>query len=180
MLRRAFLAEFKRSTEARWSERSIEPGLYGFQFQRGTRWNPGLPDDKIAEYEADLGLRFPMDLKAFLREMNGTDMPTRNVYGSSGEPQRESVGVYSYPRDLELVKRQIEAWRGCRVELTATLARENFDLGSQAGLVPIYAHRCVVCGTDPESSVVLSILDGSDAIVYANSLEEYLRLEFLR
>jgi hypothetical protein len=53
-------------------------------------------------------------------------------------------------------------------------------------LVPIYAHRFVVCGLDPESSVVLSIvINGTldspipDAIVYGQSLESYLRSEFL-
>ena len=180
MLGTAFLAEFKRATEAKWSERSIHPGLYGFQFRRGTRWNPGLPDDKITEYETDLGLQFPTDLRTFLREMNGTDLPTQNDYGTSGEPPRESVGVYSYPRDLELVKRRIEEWRGYRVELAATLAREDFDLVRQAGLVPIYAHRCVVCEPDLARSVVLSIADASDTIVYGNSLREYLETEFLR
>jgi len=101
-----FLAAFKRATEAKWSERSFNPRLYGFQFQRDTRWNPGLPDDEIAEYESILGVHFAHDLRIFLREMNGTGLPTLNVYGHSGERPRQSVGVYSYaaPRDLDIVK----------------------------------------------------------------------------
>jgi hypothetical protein len=50
-------------------------------------------------------------------------------------------------------------------------------------MVPIFSHRFVVCGPNPESSVVLSIVtditDDVDAIVYAGSLEEYLVREFL-
>lgn len=55
MLGNDFIAEFKRATEKEWSDRSINPMLDGFQFQRGTRWNPPLPDDKIVEYENALG-----------------------------------------------------------------------------------------------------------------------------
>lgn len=75
MLSCDFLTEFKRATEQKWSLQSINPAVYGFQFQHGTCWNRGLPDDKIAEYENVLGVRFPFDFRAFLRVMNGTDIP---------------------------------------------------------------------------------------------------------
>ena len=76
MLTADFLAEFKRATETRWSERSIDPALYGFQFQPGTRWNPSLSDEGIAETEPALALIFPRDFRTFLQEMSGTDQPT--------------------------------------------------------------------------------------------------------
>src|SRR2546425_1369536 len=108
MLSSDFLAEFQRATEAKWHEKPIDPHISGFQFQTGTRWNPGLSDEKIAEFEDVLGIQFPHDFRAFLRAMNGTDLPTLNVYASCGEPPREWVGVYSYPRDLEIVRRLSE------------------------------------------------------------------------
>jgi hypothetical protein len=59
-------------------------------------------------------------------------------------------------------------------------------------LVPIYIHRYVMCTRDLESSFVLSIFTdlarqtpeggyepSEDAIVYGNSLKEYLEREFL-
>ncbi len=180
MLSSDFLTEFKRATEARWSERLIDPTLYGFQFQRGTRWNQGLSDETVTEYERVLSVRFPRDFKAFLREMNGTDLATLNVYGSCGEPQRESVGVYSYPRDIEPVKARIEHIRANRAEIAADLAGQGFELPAEASLVPVYFHRYLVCTTDLNSSVVLSIVvNATDAIVYGNSLKEYLEKEFL-
>ena len=124
MLDSKFLAEFKRATEAKWSRKSIDPSLYGFQFQRGTRWNPGLPDEQIAEYEHTLSVRFPHDFSAFLKAMNGTDLPTLNIYGRSGYPQRQSVGVYSYPRDTNMVKQRIEDLHGRRAEATDALAEQ--------------------------------------------------------
>jgi hypothetical protein len=57
--------------------------------------------------------------------MNGTDLPTLNVYASCGEPPREWVGVYSYPRDLEIVRRLSEEVGRDRVGLTKTMAEEG-------------------------------------------------------
>jgi len=180
LLSRNFLAEFRAATEGKWNEQSINPTISGFQFQRGTRWNPGLSDDKIAEYETVLGVRFPHDFRAFLGAMNGTDLPTLNVYASCGEPPRESVGVYSYPKDLRIVQLRIEDVRESRDEIATDLSEQGFVLPPEAALVPIYLHRYVVCTSDLNLSVVLSIVvHGTDAIVYGHSLQEYLESEFL-
>jgi hypothetical protein len=180
MLSLDFLAEFKKATEKKWSQQSVSPAVSGFQFQRGTRWNPGLSDDKIAEYENVLGVQFPFDFRAFFRVMNGTDIATLNVYANCGEPHRMSVGVYSYPQDLEIVKQRIEDVRESRDEIAADLREQGFDLSTGAGLVPIYGHRYVVCTSNLCRSAVLSIVVHSvDAIVHGNSLQEYLEHEFL-
>ena len=180
MLSRNFLSAFKRATEERWSHRSINPTISGFQFQPGTLWNPGLSNDKVAEYETVLGVRFPHDFRAFLGAMNGTDLPTLNVYASRGEPPRTSVGVYSYPRDLGIAKQRVEDVRESRDEIAADLREQGFDLPPEADLVPIYLHRYVLCTSDLNRSVVLSIVvHSTDAIVYGNSLQEYLEREFL-
>jgi hypothetical protein len=180
MLSSDFLAHFKSATETMWRDKQINPTLCGFQFQQGTRWNPGLPDAEIADYEDILGVRFPDDFRSFLRAMNGTDIPTLNTYGYNGEPARQSVGVYSYPRDIEVVKRRMGEVSEWRPELAASMAEQGFDLAADADLAPIYIHRFVVCTSDLSRSPVLSINDGSDAIVYGNSLKEYLENEFLR
>ncbi len=134
----------------------------------------------VADYERTIGVRFPLDFKAFLREVNGTDLPALNVYGSCGEPQCESVGVYSYPRDIEIVKDLIENIRASRAEITADLAGQGFELPAEASLVPISGHRYVLCTSNLDSSIVLSIVvNDTDAIVFANSLREYLEKEFL-
>lgn len=174
-----FLADFKRRTEENWSHTSINPRLHGFQFQPGTRWNPGLSDEAITEYEGILNVRFPEDFKIFLKAMNGTDLLTLNVYGCSGEPHRHSLGVYSYPKDLEAVRLRIGDIKAYRSQLTATMAEQGFALAADDSLVPIYIHRYIVCPRGLDTSVVLSIADGGDAIVYGNSLEEYLENEFL-
>jgi hypothetical protein len=175
-----FLESFKWATESKWRVRAIDPTIFGFQFQPGTRWNPGLSEHELAEYQDVLGAQFPHHLKAFFAMMNGTDLPTVNVYGSSGQPVQTSVGVYSYPRDLDIIRQRIADVRENRREITIDLANQGFALAAEAGLVPIFANRYIVCVPSGETTVILSIsVHDTDAIVYANSLREYLKKEFL-
>jgi hypothetical protein len=170
----------KQSTEKKWSSLTIDPSIYGFQFQRGTRWMPGLSDEQIADYEGVLGSKFPDDFRIFLGAMNGTDVPTLNVFGSSGVPQRQSPGVYSYPRDVEVVKHLIEVVRENRDDVALDLASQGFHLPPQASLIPVCGHRYVVCTQKLNTSAVLSIVvHDVDAIVFGDSLREYLTKEFL-
>lgn len=179
MLTDEFLVDFKRSTEDHWRHTEIDRTISGFQFQRGTRWNPGISDQQIDEYEGLLEVRLPEDFRKLLRVMNGTDLATINVYAFSGEPLRQSVGVYSYPKNLGEITQRMKHVEAYRDELVVTMAEQGFSLSPEDSLVPIYIHRYVVCTSDPASSVVLSIDDGNDAIVYGDSLREYLVREFL-
>jgi hypothetical protein len=170
-----FLAEFKRLTELKWKNTAVRQDVFGFQIQTGTRWLPGLSMNEIAEYEQTLGLTVPNDLRIFLRSMNGTDLPLVNIHGSL----KEVFGLYSYPRDLKAVLQRIAEVEAVRTEITTELDEQGFTLAAETKLFPIYLHRYMVCELNLASSVVLSIY-GTDAIVYANSTQEYLNKEFLR
>lgn len=171
--------EVKCRTEAIWADAFIHPGISGFQIQPGTRWNPGLARDEIEACERALGVRFPASFRCMLSVMNGTDLPTVNLYGSRGHPVREGVGVYAYPRDLALVRQRMAWVAEDRAGITQVLAEQGFRLEPDVALVPVYAHRYLVCGPDPLDGPVLSIMD-TDAIVYGRTLMEYLRSEFFR
>ena len=179
MLVRNFFAEFKLATETKWSTASLDPDLYGFQFQRGTKWNPALSNSEIMQYERRAETRFPYDFVEFLRHMNGTDLPTLNIYGHSGHQPQESPGVYSYPKDMGTVQRLIEDVRRERAQLTSQMDEQGFHIPAEAALIPLYGRRYLVYTSRLDQSVVLSIDSGHDAIVYGNSLEEYLTREFL-
>jgi hypothetical protein len=179
-VQRELFTGLKRETEKRWVSAEINPEIYGLQFQPGTRWNAGLSERLISEYECVLGARFPHDFHAFLGEMNGTDLPTLNVYGSSGHPHEKSPGVYSYPRDLDPVRKRAGDIRENWDEIVRDLGSQGFELISEARVIPVYEHRYLVCAPNLENSIMLSIAVNSvDAMVYANSLEEYLVKEFL-
>ncbi len=112
--------------------------------------------------------------------MNGTDTPTLDVRGASGEPHRLGLGFYSFPADLERIRQIIDEVEQDRTQLRATLKDEGFELSDEARLVPIFAHRSVVCDPASGSSVVLSIYRADDAIIYGSSLREYLEKEVLK
>jgi hypothetical protein len=61
--------------------------------------------------------------------------------------------------------------------IAQVLLEQGFHLPVDAGLVPVYSHRFLVCGADPLDGAVLSIV-GTDAIVYGGTLLEYLCSEF--
>jgi hypothetical protein len=180
MLSRQFLLDFKRATEGKWKTQELNPHIYGFQFQAGTCWNPGLTNTEISMYQEEVKVVFSDDFREFLTVMNGTDLPTRNIYGNSGEPPCDSVGVYSYPRDVHIVMSMIANVDANRDRLTETLAGEGFVLSANGKLMPIFSHRYVVCDCPNGPSPVLSICDSEDAIVYGHSLQEYLKREFLK
>jgi hypothetical protein len=141
--------------------------------------NSGLSDKEISDYESALGVMFSRVLKEFVSQLNGTDLPTVNIYGNCGVPKRESVGVYCYPRDLELQNDLLKGVIKSRLKVIGTLSEQGFELTQDADLVPIYGHRYVVCIPKVDENVVLSIATPDDAIVYATFLEEYLIKEFL-
>jgi hypothetical protein len=161
----AFMA-FKSASEQKWDGTSINDKVRGFQFQTRTRWNPGLTDEAIAQYEQLLDTSFHLDFKTFLKCMNGTDLPVIDVRGTSGEPPRFGPGFYSYPRDLEVVKNRMEVARADKAQLAVTLEEQGFHLAGNTKLIPIYSHRYVVCSPGADDSLVVSIWNACDAIVY--------------
>lgn len=178
-LNRDFLAKFKSASEERWRERSIRQDLIGLQFRPGTRWIRGLSDEEITRYESTVNAQFPLEFRVFLREMNGTDIPMIDVRGNEGKGSRFGPGFYSYPRDIERICQLIKLVEECRPELKETLLNEGYRLPDDATLIPIFGHRFVVCDQHVVGSVVLSIWDASDAIIYGKNIKEYLEREVL-
>ena len=158
-----FFTWLKAESEKLWGEKEIDGGMYGFQFQKGTKWLDGLTDDEIAEYEHEIGFKFPEIYKIYLRNMNGTDKQAINVYGESGEPYQHMVGFYSYPRDLEIVKDRIN-W----ILESFNITSDDLEQKEIPHIMPILFHRFLVmdrCDRNP----VLSMY-GEDVILYASSL----------
>ena len=172
------MTDFRAKTHDQWKHAKINTRIYGFQFQAGTQWNPGLSDSDINEYENELNCQFSNELRTVLRHINGTDKPTLNIYGNCGEPYCTGVGVYSYPRDIGRIKERIEDLKNDWKEIKEYLEEDDFIITEDMSLVPFYIHRYVVCGPNRTSGPVLSI-HGSDAIIYAESLRQYLEKEFV-
>lgn len=165
-----FFPWLKVESEKLWENVTINPSIFGFQIQSGTKWLAGLTDDEISNYEEELGFSFPKIYKLYLKNMNGTDKPGINVYGSSGYPFAYAPEFYSYPRDLDIVKDKIK-WIYDEFEITEEFIRsENIP-----HIIPIIGHRFLVAD-NCEKNPVLSMM-GKDSIRYASTLENYLVID---
>jgi len=168
-----FFMWFKATSEHEWIRAAINPHIYGFQIQAGTRWLPGLTESEIACFEAELGCSFPSIYRLFLKHMNGTDKLAVNVYGKSGAPYRYNPAYYSYPRDRAVIKQYID-WIYAEFKVTP----ETVDQQDIPHIVPITSHRFLIvdrCETHP----VLS-MHGRDTIIYASSLQTFLIHDIFR
>ncbi|HZE69035.1 MAG TPA: SMI1/KNR4 family protein [Pyrinomonadaceae bacterium] len=162
-----FFPWLKEMSERYWETIEINRGIFGFQIQKATKWLPGLSDEQIAEYEKEMGFSFREVYKLYLRQMNGTDLPTINIYGECGEPYRCASGYYSYPRDLTTVKETIK-WVHEEFGVTPEFIEEN----KIPRIMPIVSHRFFVVDQCAEAPVLS--MYGRDSIFYAPSLESFL------
>lgn len=158
--------------ESTWSQIELNDNQYGFQIQKGTKFLKGLTDSKILEYQKALNLEFPEILIDYLSIMNGTDKPTINIYGKSKNNPKYSTQFYSYPRDIELVKKMIHD------------VYNSFDVNNKlllqndiSRIFPIFSHRFMMI--DSPHHEILSIYY-EDGIYWASSLEKLLENEILK
>jgi len=102
-----FFTEIKHLSEKYWSECDINPDIFGFQIQNGTKWKKGLFENELTDFQDELNIEFLEELKNFYRTMNGLDKKGINVFGSNGtEPNFNSI-YYSYPDNLEQIRKNI-------------------------------------------------------------------------
>jgi hypothetical protein len=161
-----FFPWLKKLSEKVWENIELKQGVFGFQIQKGTKWNSGLTEDEIEDFEKELGLSFPEIYKFYLRYLNGTDKDFKNIYGN-GMTEAFAPGFYSFPRDLDIIKDRIN------IVYKDFLVHENFvRSGAIPRIIPIVSHRFLIvdgCAKNP----VLSIHQ-RDAMLYAPTLESFL------
>lgn len=162
-----FFIWLKNESEKFWKTIEINPGIYGLQIQKNTKWNPGLSDLQIKEFEKGLGFKFPQIYKIFLKHANGTDKPAVNVYGESGEPYVYATAYYSYPRDLKIVKKMIEY-----VCESFKINVKDIDGEKIPFILPIIGHRFLI--VDKAGKHPILSMCGDDIIPYSSSLKNFL------
>jgi hypothetical protein len=180
-----FLGWLRETTEAAW-QRVEEPslddfrtaGFIGATWRRGTRWTGPLDDETIYQVERRFDVRFPPQYRLFLQTLHSTTPSRRGADHRTGDlaPYR-APGFYDWLHDEQPIRAALS-----RVADTSEFAEEiDVHHGGRRWLegapwprlLPIFGHRYVVAD---ESAWVLSIV-GSDAIVYAEDLRDYLLIE---
>ena len=129
------------------------------------------------------GFRFPNSLKGFYREgvpySEGEEFPRWHDFSEENVEKikaRMNAPLAWLKRDIENGF-WIEKW-GERPEDTAELAeRIKERLALSPVLIPIYSHRYMPAISEIDAPIISTV--GRDTIYYGNSLEDYLKHEFL-
>ncbi|WP_210464333.1 SMI1/KNR4 family protein [Rufibacter roseolus] len=149
-----------------WSETDINPGVYGYQVQKGTKWKEGLTEEQIKDFEKEMGLTFPLPLINFYLTMNGLDKPGINVSGSNkGEPKYQPI-YYSYPENLPQIKEMI-AW----IYEENHIEQETMLQAGISRIFPISGHRFML--VDEPTCPILSMY-GTDIIYLSENIVNML------
>jgi hypothetical protein len=177
MLAPSLFQLFKSTTENHWASSQYQlKAVYGYQPQPNSTWLPGLTTQQIHEFELQVQATFPNDFKCYLSHLNGIDLPEINVYGFSGEPHVRRTQAYSYPRDMTLIKEMMSYISEDYDEIIEELTEQgSLPVGSAVKFIPLYGHRYLACTPNLNESNIYSIV-GSDAILFANSIEDYMQM----
>lgn len=157
--------KLKSKTEKRFENATIR-NCWGYQIQKGTKWNQGLEETQIKDLEELWGLKFPNDyfkMLKWLKWINGFNKPQISIDPDRITPDRYDRRCYKYPEDYAKVKWLIEELKENISYAKAALEENGFDSEDLEGFIPLYGHRALVVLKDKNLSPVISAI-GSDII----------------
>jgi len=163
-----YFNEIKLLSEKYWSEREINPDIFGFQIQRQTKWKNGLSENELADFQEELNIEFPEELKNFYRTMNGLDKQGINVFGSNGTEPSFNPIYYSYPQDLKLIRESIN-W----IYESNNAKIENAKIPR---IFPVTRHRFLILD---KNNQVLSMY-GDDIIFWSDNISKLIATDIFK
>jgi len=201
-----FLDWFRQRTEAYWAnheprafEDYVRGGVGDADWQQGTRWLDGLPEEAIRVVEREWSLAFPPDYRLFLQRLHCVDRPMVGAY-FTGEDGRKLEPAYkpsfcNWLTDKDTIQQKfkwileglefdvehndlwLESWGEKPESLNAQKDSLRSAVSQAPKLVPILSHRYLVAEPPLPGNPVLSVYQ-SDIIVYGDDLRSYLLNEF--
>jgi hypothetical protein len=160
-----FFKRIKSLSEEYWNNSDINPNIFGFQIQKGTKWKNGLSENELSDFQTQIKIEFPEELKNFYRTMNGLDKKGINIFGSNGSEPNFNPIYYSYPENLEKIRENIN-WiyesNGVKVE--------NIEIPK---IFPITGHRFLILD---ENNQILSMY-GDDIIFWSENISKLIGTE---
>jgi hypothetical protein len=100
--------------------------------------------------------------------MNGLDKPGINVYGNDGTAHTFSSVYYSYPNDIEVIKKKIEWILGSN-----NLTNDKLDNDNIPKIFPVTGHRFI---TLDDNNQILSMY-GDDIVYWAENISKLIANE---
>jgi hypothetical protein len=161
----SFFQKLKEESEVYWASTDMNKSLYGFQVQKHSKWLPGLSENEISAFENELDVVFPTGLKNFYRTMNGLDKPGVNVYGSQGHMHAYTPLYFSFPEDIDMVRRKI-AW----VLESNQLTRKKLDRLQIPKIFPVTGHRFLIL----DQNLQILSMHGADIIYWTDCLSKLI------
>ena len=169
---------FKIKTEKKFKNQRLYSNRWGWQIQPGTQWAVGLKTEEIHALEALFGFEFPSDYREMLSVMNGFDRDQISIDPDGERADTFGGSMYKYPQDYGNSQWLTEEIHTFMDYTKAPLSAAGFDVSEIVGFVPLYGHRALVVFRDKSLSPVVSVHQGTDVIMYGNSLMEYWIHEF--
>ena len=163
-----FFETVKRLSEKYWAANDISKKLYGFQIQKNSKWNDGLTDNQIDDFEENLKIKFPIGLRNFYKTMNGLDKPGINVYGNDGTEHTFSPVYYSYPNDIEEIAEKIK-W----ILESNDLTNDKLVTDNIPKIFPVTGHRFIILD---DNNQILSMY-GDDIVYWAENVSKLIANE---
>ena len=162
----SFFETIKKESESFWANTSPNKSIYGFQIQQDSKWQQGLTDIELQEFENSFGFSFPTSLRNFYKTMNGLTKQGLNLYGNDGTPNAFRSVFYTYPDDIQLIQEQID-W----IYEATSVKKEDLEHLEVSRIFPVYGHRFML--VDIPGNPILSMY-GDDIIYYADNLSKLL------
>jgi hypothetical protein len=160
-----------------WSEEVLEDWVlvraWGFQFQPGTKWNPGLPLQEIKKLEKIFGFEFPTEYQQMLLTINGLDRDMIAIDPDGTDESEYGQNVYQYPADIKKAEELVNEIKENIYYVKEALRLDGYDPESVIGFVPLYGHQALAVFYDKSLSPVISIHQGTDVVVVSESLMNY-------
>ena len=156
----------KKISEKYWKNITLNNNTYGFQIQRGTKWNDGLSENQLIEFQNNMGFEFPEMLKDYYTVMNGVDKEQINVFGNSGVQYSYSKILYSFPNDINIINDLIQ-W----IYKANKINEQDLIKNNISRIFPIFSHRFML--VDHKEHFILS-MHGNDIILFAYNIIDLL------
>ncbi|OUS08010.1 hypothetical protein A9Q96_04775 [Rhodobacterales bacterium 52_120_T64] len=202
-----FLIWFRARTERYWENHTTQSlenfgqrGVGGGDWRQGTHWKNGLSEIDIDRIEANWGVAFPKDYRAFLSILNAPTKKQASFRWSKDAPSRlaqvaDRPSFFDWENDHEHIRSALDQplngiffdvennalWLAAWGERPATPDQRKRRLEqlikAAPALIPIFGRRYLLDYELPTGRPVLSIHQ-SDIIIYGEDLADYLVNDF--
>jgi hypothetical protein len=135
----------------------------GLQIQPESKWNKGLSENDLKDFQKKLGIEFTPSLKNYFRTMNGLDKLEININSYSGDLEY-GICMAKYPESINEIKNWVES------------VFDSFGANGTNEFVPnifpYYGNRYLVLD---QKEIVLSIMN--DILYWSDNLCKGLAMD---